>query len=305
MIPTLWLLLVAILLIALAEWALRRRALHRTRDWNTPPLFPPDRQARRIVVLGDSIAYGYGLDPTQAWPHLLAARLQHTYAQQRWQVINASVAGHTVGDAYLRFAEHVIAAKPHLVLIAFGINDCRRVWRMNDARRMKIFAQHEQSWWGRSYLLRGLVNRLHPLPRATVVNETALAPTPRIPLPIFWQMLSWLGRQSRRYGVQPALLTLTPIHPHPDYYHTHEFLDWEEYTNAIRQIARSEDIPLIEISHTFPSDQAWMPDGVHLSAQGQQMIADRVWASLQRPSLADLLHIPLPVANAEMAPSLD
>jgi len=291
--------------IVVAEWALRRRARHRRRDWNTPLLSPPDGKALRIVVLGDSIAYGYGLEPHQAWPALLAQKLHQAYPQAKWQVINASVAGHTVADAYIRYNEHVLAYQPHLLLIAFGINDCRRVRRMNDTRRMKIFARHEQRWWGQSYLLRGLFNRLWPIPRATVVNETALAPEPRIPLARFTQILAWLAQQSHRHGTQPALLTLPPIRPHPHIYHAHEFAHWQEYSAAIRQVARSQDVPVIELSHEFPTPQAWLADGVHLSQQGQQLIADRVWAALQRPPLAAVLRIPSQATNAEMAPSLD
>jgi lysophospholipase L1-like esterase len=293
----------AILLIL--ELLLRYRARHRHRAWNTHPLPEPDLQALRIVVLGDSLSFGFGLSANQAWPARLAQCLAEKYPQERWQVINASVSGHTVVDAYLRFAEHVIAYEPHLVLIAFGLNDCRRVWRMNDARRLQIFGRHEQSWWGKSYLARGIVNRLRPLPRATVVNETALAPEPRIPPHSFQQLLVWLAEQSRKQGALPVLLTLPPIAPHPDYYHAREFAHQQEYSDLIRATARTHDIPLIEVSHRFSGDMPWLADGVHLSVGGQREIAARVCAALQRPPLASALHISLRNSNAEMAPSLD
>ncbi len=304
MLPLILALALIVALVA-GEWLLRRRARLRRRRWNMPPLPAPDPQAIRLVVLGDSIAVGYGLPPAQAWPALLEKRLQDTFPGQRYQVINASIAGHTVADAYIRFNEHVLAYRPHMVLIAFGINDCRRVWRMNDARRLQIFARHELSWWGRSYLLRTLINRLRPIPRATVVNETALAPEPRIPLDAFRHILRWLGRRSRGAGAQPVYLSLPPIQPSLEFYHEHEFMHWQQYSAAIRQLARSENVPFIELSHDFPSSAAWMPDGVHLAAAGQKIIADRVWAAMQRPPLAGLLAIPSPVSNAEMAPSLD
>ncbi|NOZ70590.1 MAG: hypothetical protein GXP38_01540 [Chloroflexi bacterium] len=302
--PLLFIVLGFLLLLLVLEGLLRYRAQHRQRPWNTHPLPEPDLEARRIVVLGDSLAYGYGLEAMQAWPALLEQQLREEHLQERWQVINASVSGHTVADAYIRFAEHVSAFRPHVVLIAFGINDCRRVWRMNDARRMKIFNRHEMSWWGKSYLARGIVNRLRPIPRATVVNETALAPEPRIVPHQFQQILSWLAQQCRKQGALPALLTLPPIEPHPDYYHRREFAHWQEYNDYIRATARAQTVPFIEISHPFTADTPWLADGVHLSVSGQQEVAKRVYAALQHPPLASALHIPVRNSNAEMAPSL-
>src|SRR5437879_12614572 len=64
-------------------------------DQNLPAVnssaLAPER--KNIVVLGDSLAAGYGIDPAQAYP----ARLQRKIDEAKWnfRVINAGVSGDT------------------------------------------------------------------------------------------------------------------------------------------------------------------------------------------------------------------
>src|SRR2546428_9401286 len=60
----------------------------------------PER--KNIVVLGDSLAAGYGIDPAQAYP----ARLQRKIEEAKWnfRVINAGVSGDTAAGGPRRRA---------------------------------------------------------------------------------------------------------------------------------------------------------------------------------------------------------
>jgi acyl-CoA thioesterase-1 len=74
----------------------------------------------RVVVLGDSITAGYGLDPEQAYPDLLqqkidAARLPYT-------VVNAGISGDTTADG-LRRVDWVLSAGADVLIVALGAND--------------------------------------------------------------------------------------------------------------------------------------------------------------------------------------
>ena len=66
----------------------------------TPHLVPAGRAReaeRTLVVLGDSITYGWGLPYELSYPALLNRRLNEGVAGSRpWRVINAGVPGDTV-----------------------------------------------------------------------------------------------------------------------------------------------------------------------------------------------------------------
>src|SRR5690242_7438126 len=54
---------------------------------------PPGGDRRTVVVLGDSLAAGYGLDPSQAFPALLQKKVDATGL--KFTVVNAGVSGDT------------------------------------------------------------------------------------------------------------------------------------------------------------------------------------------------------------------
>lgn len=73
----------------------------------------------RLLVLGDSLSAGYGLDrPEQGWVPLLAESLAKNY-----QVINASVSGETAGGALARLPALLRQHKPARVIVELGGND--------------------------------------------------------------------------------------------------------------------------------------------------------------------------------------
>ncbi len=57
--------------------------------------------AKTILILGDSISAGYGIDPKQGWVQLLQKRLDQQYPKQH-KVVNASMSGETTSGALAR-----------------------------------------------------------------------------------------------------------------------------------------------------------------------------------------------------------
>jgi len=76
---------------------------------------------RTVVAFGDSIVEGYG--QPEGWPEILGRDLAARYPGVR--VINAGVSGDTAGDGLRRIQKDVLAHRPDLVLIAFGLNDMK------------------------------------------------------------------------------------------------------------------------------------------------------------------------------------
>ncbi len=82
---------------------------------------PPAADPRpAIVVFGDSISAGYGLDAGQSFPDLLQKDLDSRGI--RYRVVNLGVSGDTTQDGLARLSMG-LAARPGIVLLELGGND--------------------------------------------------------------------------------------------------------------------------------------------------------------------------------------
>ena len=83
---------------------------------STPPKSPP----RTVLVLGDSLAAGYGLDPSEAFPVVLQEKIDRLGWDFR--VINAGVSGDTTSGG-LRRIDWLLKRRVDVLLLELGGND--------------------------------------------------------------------------------------------------------------------------------------------------------------------------------------
>lgn len=76
---------------------------------------------KTLLVMGDSLSAGYGIDLEQGWVQLLRTKLEQQAAD--YSVINASVSGETTTGGAARLAKLLQAHTPDLVLLELGGND--------------------------------------------------------------------------------------------------------------------------------------------------------------------------------------
>ncbi len=79
-------------------------------------------EAKSILVVGDSLSAGYGIDPQLGWVHRLQTRLDQTHPGLH-QVINASVSGETSSGGLARLPKLLATYRPDVVIIELGGND--------------------------------------------------------------------------------------------------------------------------------------------------------------------------------------
>ncbi len=79
---------------------------------------PDDRP--QIIVLGDSIAAGYGVGPERAFPALVQAALDANGL--RYRVVNEGVSGETTSGGLTRLPE-ILERNPAIVVVELGGND--------------------------------------------------------------------------------------------------------------------------------------------------------------------------------------
>ncbi len=85
-------------------------------------LFPMLACAKTILIVGDSLSAGYGMQPQQGWVYLLQKRLDQQYPKAH-KVVNASVSGETTSGALARLPKLLQMHAPHVVVIELGGND--------------------------------------------------------------------------------------------------------------------------------------------------------------------------------------
>ncbi|MFT7492297.1 MAG: acyl-CoA thioesterase-1, partial [Pseudohongiellaceae bacterium] len=78
-------------------------------------------QQQTILVLGDSISAGYGIDKQQGWVALLEEQLMEEYPQ--YTVVNASISGETTSGGANRLQPLLDKHMPNIVILELGGND--------------------------------------------------------------------------------------------------------------------------------------------------------------------------------------
>ena len=74
-----------------------------------------------IVIFGDSLSAGYGIDIEQSWVSLLQTKL--TNNNYNYKVINASISGETTEGGKNRIKNILNNFQPNLIIIELGGND--------------------------------------------------------------------------------------------------------------------------------------------------------------------------------------
>lgn len=97
--------------------------------WAAPAFAAGDRT---VLVMGDSLAAGYGLAANQGWVDLIAQRMKTTHPG--WRVANASISGETTAGGASRIAASLARERPSVVVIELGANDGLRGLSLQQTR---------------------------------------------------------------------------------------------------------------------------------------------------------------------------
>jgi acyl-CoA thioesterase I len=81
-----------------------------------------------ILVMGDSLSAGYGIDPKLGWVNLLqenflSNNVNNNVSNKKGQMINASVSGETTNGGATRLPALIAKHNPTIVIIELGAND--------------------------------------------------------------------------------------------------------------------------------------------------------------------------------------
>jgi acyl-CoA thioesterase-1 len=97
-----------------------------------------------LLIVGDSLSAGYGMDREDSWVHLLELRLEQSGYSYR--ILNSSISGDTTQGGLARLPRLVERYRPEIVIIELGGNDGLRginpdVTRQNMAAMIRLSQQ--------------------------------------------------------------------------------------------------------------------------------------------------------------------
>lgn len=84
-------------------------------------LLPLTAAAKSIVVLGDSISAGYGIEVQSGWVNLLQNKLTDQHSD--YVISNESISGDTSAGGLARLEQILTRHKPSILLLELGAND--------------------------------------------------------------------------------------------------------------------------------------------------------------------------------------
>lgn len=118
---------------------------------DTPGLF-------RIAVLGDSLAFGYGVAQDATFPVVLEDLLNGSElaAERRFDTLNFGVSGYSTLEEAAVLNGRALDWNPRLIVVAYCLND-------PEVAPVQMLQAHfaKTRWWQHSALLRYLAYRLH------------------------------------------------------------------------------------------------------------------------------------------------
>lgn len=247
--------------------------------------------AEAVVVLGDSVAWGLGVDGSDVF----AARLDRRYAARGWQVSNLAVSGYGLGQSHL-WLERQHPALPrlrHAVLAVCADNDFDdTISNTRYGRRKPLFrddgsglrlegvpiARHGlRHWYTDSRFVRGLLGRAPRLEAWLLERAGDVRLGPEEADRVVRGVLAALrDAVAARGGTLHALLIPSTR-------------DWKAASTgyeSMRQAIRASDLPLIEprdfMHAVSPAPEALYLDATHLSPRGHQLVAFSVERYLVR-----------------------
>ena len=244
----------------------------------------PRTNKKRMLVLGDSFAWGFGVEEHERFSEILEDR------HVGWDIINSGVSGYGTDQCYLYLRDEGLSYRPDLVLLLFYINDIidngspQRYWHYKPyfeliegqlelkntpvptpALRQRI----DRFLLGKTYLYARLYARVVRPARSTKVWQTN-------DLELTWALLRAMNHLCRDSG---AVLTVisAPMKRAP------------AVPQLMRQTCSREQIPFLALDHAF-SDQSsatTLPHDHHWNPLGHKVAAEAMEAFLEQEGLLE------------------
>ncbi len=211
--------------------------------------------ARRILAIGDSCTYGWGVAQSDAYPQLLQTLLDRRFGARRYRVINAGVPGFTSYHGLLYLRERGLALRPEIVIFGFGFNDfwlggnieAALAWNRRALPLIRLddfLVRHSRFWrWSRVQLHQAFGGEQ---PQRMSHED-------------YRRNVTGIVEQAQTHGARALMIVFAVQNP-----------DWEPNSRAALELAATLGVPVIRYSGPTHFDR------VHPTKQGNAALAAEI-----------------------------
>jgi lysophospholipase L1-like esterase len=226
---------------------------------------------RRVVVLGDSLTFGWGVNEAETFPRMLERLLNES--GRRSDVINAGVGNYNTAQEVAWFEERGLAYEPDEVILGFYINDAEPTPHRKEgwlARRSYLYVVLASMW--------DALQRQMGLRKGYVEYYAELYQDSNPGWRTCQDALERLAAMCRARNIRLTVALLPELHDVED---TYPFRFVHEKVSAV--LGR-HGVPVLDLNGAFrgrdPKSLWVSPGDAHPNAVAQRIIAERLFASI-------------------------
>jgi lysophospholipase L1-like esterase len=261
----------------------------------------------RVLCLGDSITFGWGVRYEEAYPTLLAGLLREALPDREIHVLNASCSGYTAYQGTEMLRRRGLKYRPDVVTIWFGWND-NGLWDgMTDAEHARLFARERRLTASATYRVLSYALRRGQHEGVRREREETQALQRRVPVPDYEARLEEMVGLARANQVSPGHSTRVVLIQGCKVRHIRTARErggavrLNRYHRATAAVADRLNVPLLSICDALyragVGDEVFLDKG-HLDPKGLAIVADALFALLAEH---DMLPEPLATSFAPAA----
>jgi lysophospholipase L1-like esterase len=226
---------------------------------------------RRIVVLGDSLTFGWGVSEAETYPRTLERLLNQS--GRRYDVINAGVGNYNTAQEVAWFRERGLVYEPDEVVLGFYINDAEPTPHRSEgwlASRSYLYVVLASSWDALQRQLgmkKGYVEYYADLYHESNPGWRACQ-----------EALEQLAAMCRARNIRLTVAMLPELHDVEDTY------PFRFVHDKVAAVLGRQGVPVLDLNGAFrrhdPKSLWVSPGDAHPNATAQRIIADRLFASI-------------------------
>jgi len=261
----------------------------------------------RVLCLGDSITFGWGVRYEEAYPTLLAELLRRAQPGREVYVLNSACSGYSAHQGLEMLRRRGLKYRPDVVTIWFGWNDSA-VWNgMTDAELARLFAREHLLTSSATYRVLSHLLRRGEYESIEEERKEKDAGLPRMPLEDYEARLREMVELARANEISPgrgAQVVFIQGCYQPQIRSAHKRggrFEPDAYQNATTEVAEQLDVPLLPVCDALYQAGVRKKDFLdwgHLNPEGLRVVADRLFALMAEN---EMLPDPVAVRTAQAA----
>ena len=269
------------------RWGFRGRDVQRNK---------PDGVVR-IACLGGSTTFSLNAsDNDHTWPAQLERILNEQHAPTRFEVLNFGTPGYCAIESFLIFALRGIDFAPDIVLVHDALNDVPAVFRpdvTSDYTHYRgPYARLGGKWLGKSAIGRLVILAAV---RASQPSRSVRATPSKEGVRLFQRYVESTILLTGPRGIQPVIVTMPDRLPRDEEEcrkRNVEVALARVLAEGLRRLSRGRNVPLIDLSVTFPKDPQYFTDDTHKTDEGLELVARMIADGLQQSGVVARALVP-------------